>query len=173
MGIADRITLTLYTFFMAILSVVLVLFSLGVFPHSGVVEFLRAVEGNWISAVGGIIVLLVSLRLLLSGLGVSASSSLLLSESEKGKVHVGKTALENYIAVLSQEIYGIHNVKVIVKFVEKGIEVRINTSIEPGINIPATSKEIENNVKESIKKVAGIDVCSVELFYKQIKAKEA
>lgn len=173
MGIADRITLTLYTFFMALLSVVVILFSLGVFPHDTVHEFIQTIEGSWVFAVGGVLILLVSLRLLISGLGIASSSSLLLSESEKGKVHVGKTALENYIAVLAQEIYGIHNVKVIVKFVEKGIDVRINTSIEPGINIPSTSKEIEANVKESIKKVAGVDVCNVELFYKQIKGKEA
>lgn len=173
MGIADRITLTLYTFFMAILSVVVILFSLGVFPHDAVHEFIQTIEGNWIFAVGGVLVLLVSLRLLISGLGITASSSLMLSETDKGKVHVGKNALENYIAVLSEEIYGIHNVKVIVKFVEKGIDIRINTSIEPGINIPATSKEIEANVKESIKKVAGIDVVNVEIYFKQIRAKES
>ena len=173
MGIADRITLTLYTFFMAILSIIIVLFSLGVFPHDAVHEFITSIEGNWIFAVSGVLILLVSLRLLISGLGLTQASALMLSESEKGKVHVGKAALENYIEVLAQEIYGIHNVKVIVKFVEKGIEVRINTSIEPGINIPATSKEIEANIKESVKKVASIDVCNVEIFYKQIKAKEA
>ncbi|MDO4179249.1 MAG: alkaline shock response membrane anchor protein AmaP [Phascolarctobacterium sp.] len=172
MGIADRITLTLYTFFMAIFSVIVILFSLGVFPHETVHTFIQGIEGDWVFAIGGVIILLVSLRLLISGLGLTASSSLLLSESDKGKVHVGKAALENYIVVLAQEIYGIHNVKVIVKFVEKGIDVRINTSIEPGINIPATSKEIEANVKESIKKVAGIDVVNVEIYFKQIQAKE-
>ena len=69
-------------------------------------------------------------------------------------------------------IYGIHNVKVIVKLEDEGIIVRINASIEPGINIPESSDEIRTNVKESIKKVTGIDVKEMELFVKQIKAKE-
>ena len=50
--------------------------------------------------------------------------------------------------------------------------MRINASIEPGINIPETSGEIKNNVRETIKKVTGIEVKEIELFFKQIKAKE-
>ncbi|EJX01743.1 hypothetical protein EVA_10150 [gut metagenome] len=85
---------------------------------------------------------------------------------------MGKGALEDYIVSLSQEIYGIHHVKVIVKLEDEAINVRINASIEPGINIPETSEEIRANVRESIKKVTGIEVKDIELFIKQIKTKE-
>ncbi len=172
MGIADRIILTLYTILMAIASVLTILCSLGVFSQSGMVVFINHIPGNWIYAVGGVIMLLVSLRLLITGLGLTGMSSLKLSETNKGKVLVGKSALEDYIAVLSQEIYGIHHVKVIVKLEDDGINVRINSSIEPGINIPETSDEIKTNVRDSIKKVTGIEVKDIELFFKQIKAKE-
>ena len=153
MGIADRIILTLYTILMAIASVLTVLCSLGVFSESRMKLFISHISGNWVFAVGGVIMLLVSVRLLITGLGLTGVSSLKLSDTNKGKVLVGKGALEDYIAVLAQEIYGIHNVKVIVKLEEECINVRINSSIEPGINIPETSEDIE-------------------LFFKQIKAKE-
>ena len=172
MGIADRIILTLYTILMTVASVLTLLCSLGVFSDTGMVAFISHIPGNWVYAVGGVIMLLVSLRLLVTGLGLTGMSTLKLSETEKGKVLVGKGALEDYIAVLAQEIYGIHNVKVIVKLEDEGINVRINASIEPGINIPESSEEIRTNVKESIKKVTGIDVKEMELFVKQIKAKE-
>ncbi len=172
MGIADRIILTLYTFLMAVVSVLAVLCSLGFFSRDGMIALVDQIPGSWIYAVGGVIMLLVSLRLLVTGLGLTGMSSLKLSENEKGKVSVGKGALEDYIAALSQEIYGVHNVKVIVKLDYDGISVRINASIEPGINIPETSEDIRVNVKESIKKVTGIEVKEMELFFKQIKAKE-
>lgn len=172
MGIADRIILTLYTILMAIASVLTILCSLGVFSQSGMAAFINHIPGSWLYAVGGVVMLLVSLRLLITGLGLTGMSSLKLSETNKGKVLVGKSALEDYIAVLSQEIYGIHNVKVIVKLEDDGINVRINSSIEPGINIPETSDEIKTNVLDSIKKVTGIEVKDIELFIKQIKAKE-
>ncbi len=172
MGIPDRIILTLYTFLMAVVSVLVTLCSLDILPKSVISNFIASIPGNWTYAVGGVIMLLVSIRLLIAGIGVTSSNSLQLSEGPNGKIHIGKTALEDYVANLSQEIYGIYNVKVIAKLEDEGVNVRINASIEPGINIPETTGEIKANVKESIKKVTGMDVKEIELYYKQIKAKE-
>ncbi len=172
MGIPDRIILTLYTILMAVVSVFMILCSLDVFPEEAISNFMAGVPGNWIYAVGGVITLLVSVRLLIAGIGVSGENSLKLSDGPNGKVQVGKSALEGYIASLAQEVYGIHNVKVIVKLEEAAINVRINASIEPGINIPETTSEVKTNVKDTIKKVTGVDVKEIELFYKQINAKK-
>lgn len=172
MGIPDRIILTLYTFLMAVVSVFMILCSLDVFPQTAIIRFISSIPGSWLYAVGGVIMLLVSIRLLVAGIGVTGGTSLKLSDGPNGKVHIGKSALEDYIADLAQEIYGIYHVKVIVKLDDDGISVRINSSIEPGINIPETTGEIKANVRESIKKVTGIEVKDIELFYKQIKAKE-
>ena len=172
MGIPDRIILTLYTFLMAVVAVLVTLCSLDVFPQRAITEFIDSISGNWIYAIGGVIMLLVSVRLLIAGLGISSGHSLELSDGPSGKIHIGKRALEDYIAVLSQEIYGIYNVKVIAKLEDESINVRINASIEPGINIPETTGEVKNNVKESIKKMTGIEVGDIEVYFKQIKAKE-
>ncbi|MBR5582457.1 MAG: alkaline shock response membrane anchor protein AmaP [Phascolarctobacterium sp.] len=172
MGIPDRIILTLYTFLMAVVAVLVTLCSLDVFPQRAITEFIASISGNWIYAIGGVIMLLVSVRLLIAGLGISSGHSLELSDGPSGKIHIGKRALEDYIAVLSQEIYGIYNVKVIAKLEDESINVRINASIEPGINIPETTGEVKNNVKESIKKMTGIEVGDIEVYFKQIKAKE-
>ena len=172
MGIPDRIILTLYTFLMAVVAVLVTLCSLDVFPQRAITEFIASISGNWIYAIGGVIMLLVSVRLLIAGLGISSGHSLELSDGPSGKIHIGKRALEDYIAVLSQEIYGIYNVKVIAKLEDECINVRINASIEPGINIPETTGEVKNNVKESIKKMTGIEVGDIEVYFKQIKAKE-
>ena len=172
MGIPDRIILTLYTFLMAVVAVLVTLCSLDVFPQRAITEFIASISGNWIYAIGGVIMLLVSVRLLIASLGISSGHSLELSDGPSGKIHIGKRALEDYIAVLSQEIYGIYNVKVIAKLEDESINVRINASIEPGINIPETTGEVKNNVKESIKKMTGIEVGDIEVYFKQIKAKE-
>lgn len=173
MGIPDRIILTLYTILMAVVAILVTLCSLDVFPQRIITEFIGSIIGSWVYAVGGVIMLLVSLRLLVTGLGIfSSGNSMELSDSASGKVHIGKRALEDYIAVLSQEIYGIYNVKVIAKLEDESINVRINASIEPGINIPETTGEVKANVKESIRKMTGIEVKEIEVYFKQIKAKE-
>lgn len=172
MGIPDRIILTLYTVLMAVVSVLVTLCSLNVFPHRVITHFIESIPGNWIYAVGGVIIFLVSLRLLVAGIGCTGSNSLMLTENKTGNIHIGKGALEDYIARLAEEIYGIYNVKAMVKLEEEVITVRINASIETGINIPEVSAEVKENIRDSVKKVTGIEVKEIEMFFKQIKAKE-
>ena len=109
MGIPDRIILTLYTFLMAVVAVLVTLCSLDVFPQRMITEFIGSIPGNWIYAIGGVIMLLVSVRLLIAGLGISSGHSMELSDGPSGKIHIGKRALEDYIAVLSQDLTTIMN----------------------------------------------------------------
>ena len=111
MGIPDRIILTLYTFLMAVVAVLVVLCSLGIISQAAINQFLATIPGNWEYAVGGIIILLVSLRLLIAGIGATGISSLILKTSDAGKIFVGKNAIEDYISEIAQEVYGVYNVK--------------------------------------------------------------
>ena len=169
MGITDRIILTLYTFLMAVVALLLVLGSLGVIPHQAILNFIATIPGSWEYAVGGVILLVVSIRLLLAGIGVFGVNTLTLSTAEEGKTLVSKRALEDYIADIAQEVYGIYNVKVIVKMEDDVINARINASLEPGVNVYEVTSEVKTNIKETIKKVIGKDVKEIEVFFKQIK----
>ena len=47
MGIPDRIILTLYTFLMAVVAVLVVLCSLGVIGQTAITAFFATIPGNW------------------------------------------------------------------------------------------------------------------------------
>ncbi|MFQ9934779.1 MAG: hypothetical protein ACLRXQ_00525 [Phascolarctobacterium faecium] len=47
MGIPDRIILTLYTFLMAVVTVLVVLCSLGVIGQTAITAFFATIPGNW------------------------------------------------------------------------------------------------------------------------------
>ena len=168
MGIPDRIILTLYTFLMAVVAVLVVLCSLGVIGQTAITAFFATIPGNWEYAVGGIIILLVSIRLLIAGIGATGMTSLTISSADSGKVSVGKSAIEDYVAEIAKEVYGVYGVKVEAKMGEEHISIRINASIEPGINIPETTDEIKYNVRDTIKKVLGMEIKDIDLFFKQI-----
>lgn len=172
MTIVDRIILTLYTVFMAVVSAVTVLCSLDFIPHRYIAALIAGIPGNTVYCVGGLIILLLSVRLLIANFATSSAASLQLSDSATGKVALGKSAIEDYASALAQEIYGVFNVKTIAELGESGIFIRINASIEPGIVIPATSQEVKDNVREGLKKATGVEVTNVEIFFKQIKAQE-
>ena len=174
MSIPDRVILTLYTIVMAALAVVLILTTFGILPVDFFMSEIAALPGNWEFAVGGAVIFLISVRLLLAGIGVLGDdNTLTLADVESGKTVVTKRALEEYIADIAQEVYGIYGVKVAVTMEDKTtIDARINASLEPGVNVFEITEEVKDNVKETIKKVVGLEVKTIELNFKKIKSND-
>ena len=106
MSIPDRIILTLYTMLMAVVAVFLVLFSLGVISTISISTFAATVPGRWEYAVGGVVLLLVSLRLLIAGLGGTGGSNLSIG-NEKYRINKGFL----YIAITHSVILPLKKVK--------------------------------------------------------------
>lgn len=171
MGIADRILLTLYTIVMAVFAVALILATFGLIPAQFFMQVFSALPGNWEFAAGGAVLFVLSVRLLLAGIGISGdSNTLTLADVDSGKTIVSKRALEDYIGDIAQEVYGIYGVKVVVETEDKTtINARIHASLEPGVNVFEITEEVKDNVKETIKKVVGLEVKNIELYFKKIK----
>ena len=171
MGIPDRVILTLYTFLMAVFAVTMILITMGIMPPDFFMRVITALPGNWEFALGGAAVFIVSVRLLLAGIGVlGESSTLTLADADNGKTVVSKRALEDYIADIAQEVYGIYGVKVVVETEDKTtINARIHASLEPGVNVFETTEEVKDNIRETMKKVVGLEVKDIELYFKKIK----
>ena len=172
MGIPDRVILTLYTIVMAAFAVVLILITFGILPTDFFISEISALPGNWEFALGGAVIFLISVRLLLAGIGVlDGNNTLTLADVDTGKTVVSKRALEEYIADIAQEVYSIYGVKVAVSMEDKTtIDARINASLEPGVNVFEITEEVKDNVKETIKKVVGLEVKNIELNFKKIKS---
>ena len=148
MSIIDRIILTLYTCSLGVAAVLIMIVSLNLVPLDEFVAFASRIPGRWEYTVGGAVLFMMSLRLLVAGWSRGSSSS------------------------FTNDVYGVHGAKAKVKMNGQQIEVRINASIEPGINIPDTTEEVRRTVKKNILTVIGVEVSDVELYFKHIKAKE-
>ena len=166
MSIIDRIILTLYTCSLGVAAVLIMIVSLNLVPLAS------RIPGRWEYTVGGAVLFMMSLRLLVAGWSRGSSSSLTIDTEHEGQIHVSQRAMEDYIASFTNDVYGVHGAKAKVKMNGQQIEVRINASIEPGINIPDTTEEVRRTVKKNILTVIGVEVSDVELYFKHIKAKE-
>ena len=153
MGITDRVILTLYTIVMAAIAVVLILITFGILPVDYFISEIAVLPGNWEYAAGGAVILLISVRLLMAGIGLLGDDSTLT------------------LADIAQEVYGIYGVKVAVTMEDKDtIDARIKASLEPGVNVFEITEEVKDNVKETIKKVVGLEVKNIEMKFKKIKS---
>jgi len=158
---------------MAVVAVVLIIMSIGIISPDTLADFATMIPGSWEFAVGGIILLLVSIRLLIAGLGGIGSNTLTLGSEKDGKIHVSQSAMEDYVAEFTNDVFGVHNAKAVVKMVDNMLNVRINAAIEPGINIPDTTDEIKRTVKKNIMSVIAVEVKDVEVYFKHIKKAKA
>lgn len=172
MGIPDRIILTLYTVLMAVVAVFVVLFALQIISPTTVYAFAATIPGRWEYAVGGVVLLLVSLRLLVTGLGGTGVSTLSLGDDKEGRILVSKNAVEDYVSELTNDIYGVHNAKAVAKMVDNALNLRVNASIEPAINIPDTTDEMKQVIRKNVLATLGVEVKDVEVFFKHIQAKK-
>ena len=159
MGIPDRIILTLYTVLMAVVAVFIVLFALQIISPTTVYAFAATIPGRWEYAVGGVVLLLVSLRLLVT-------------DDKEGRILVSKNAVEDYVSELTNDIYGVHNAKAVAKMVDNALNFRVNASIEPAINIPDTTDEMKQVIRKNVLATLGVEVKDVEVFFKHIQAKK-
>ena len=116
--------------------------------------------------------MLVSLRLLVTGLGGTGVSTLSLGDDKEGKIHVSKNAVEDYVSELANDIYGVHNAKASAKMIDNALNLRINSSIEPAINIPDTTDEMKQVIRKSVMSTLGVEVKDIEVFFKHIQAKK-
>lgn len=46
--------------------------------------------------------------LLIAGIGATGMTSLTISSADSGKVSVGKSAIEDYVAEIAKEVYGVY-----------------------------------------------------------------
>ncbi len=173
MSIFDRIILTLYTISMAAAAVLLIIVSANVIPLANIIRFATMVPGRWEYTIGGVVLLLVSLRLLFASWSRGGSNDLSIENEKEGTIHVSQGAMEDYIAGFTNDVYGVFGAKVRVKMLKDNqLSVRINASIEPGINIPDTTDDVKRTVKKNVMNVIGVEVADIEVFFKHIKAKE-
>lgn len=119
-----------------------------------------------------IIILIIGLKNLFSGVMSSNNNKINLSKTNEGDVEISKTTLQEYVADLIKDIYGIHSTEVKVKVVKDKIMVKVDTSVEPDVNFNEVAEKVNRITKEAIITILGSDNVEVKTNFKQIKTKK-
>lgn len=172
MRIADRIILAFYTLMMAAVSVLLVVFVIGLFPLELVTEYLRLVPGSWEFAVGGILFFIVSIKLLIAGVSRGGPKEITVHIGDDGVVRVSLAAVEKFISKTASQVRGVHNVKVKVFTNGDLLKVQIVAGVLPEANIPDISKLVQSRVKDGVKETVGREVSEVQILFTTISYEE-
>ena len=167
MHILDRIILAFYTILLAAASVLTICFSVGLLPVDLALEQLRLMAGRWEVVAGAGILFLVSVRLLLAGLG-GEPKELTLSVNEGGQVRISMAAVRKFVEKSGSQVKGVHNVKARVLAKGDNLKIELTAGVLPEMNVPITSKNLQEKIKNSVKETIGRDVADVHITFNTI-----
>jgi uncharacterized alkaline shock family protein YloU len=164
MGPFDRLLLAIYTITIAVVTVLGLLLLIGlVAPDPLVAIITRDVA----FAVLGVF-LLVSLRLLWTTGQKKPERQAVVEDNALGQVKIALTAIETLITKVVAPIPGIREVRPKVVSDRGIIAIEITATVTPDINIPETSKTIQQTVQDSIRDVTGINVEKIKILVESI-----
>lgn len=95
MNLLDRIMLTIYALFLTVVSVIIILFATGIISLQFFSISILMSYGRWETGVVGVVLLLLSLRFLLSGLKTRQLPDTTIANGELGKVSITLNAVES------------------------------------------------------------------------------
>ncbi len=168
MRIADRILLTLYTIVMAAVSVLIVCFVAGMFPVAAIADYLHMIPGRWEFAVIGVLIFILSIRLLVAGVTRVGPKDIVVHIGDEGVVRVSMAAVEKFVEKTAAQVRGVHNVKTWVNASGDMLKVKITAGVLPEANIPEISKIVQDKIKTSVKETVGREVSEVEIIFNTI-----
>ncbi len=171
MGVFDRIILTVYTFSLTFISVVIIAMSLG---YGAPIDYLQTnlqrANGRWVIGLLGAAFFFVSIRLLYYAFRRRHPSQTVIHDTAMGEIRVSLDAVGNLLRRIGQQSVGVREVKPRVFNDEGGIAVELNLWVSPDVSVPEISDEIQNKVKKYVREVVGVDVTEISIFVEDISA---
>ena len=172
MSLFDRLLLALYTLILTVIIALSAVETAGLYPVHVFYQNLPITKAQIFGAVG--VLLLAGIRLFWISIRSSEATPrsggrhVILKEGALGQVKVSVQAIENLVIKVASQMDGVKDVKPRIFSSEKGVGVKIQASVSPDLNIPETTEQMQNLVKEKVLAVTGVTIASVEINVESI-----
>ena len=173
MGIFDRIILVLYALSIAVMSAIVVLWSVGAFAVEMVDNvFMTYINGRWETAAVGIVFVLLSLRLFVAAFGSrgARTGNTIVVSRPMGNINVSVAAIEGLVVRTAGHVQGVREIKARVIQAGQGMSIKLRAAVIPETDIPVASEEIQRLISEQIKQTLGMEVVNVEIAIDNISS---
>lgn len=171
MGILDSVILTIYTLAMMVLSLLMVLGAVvpdWIKPAEWLTTAMSTTRGLVSVGLIGFIFFASSVRLITLAFRRQGGGQPVVHETAMGEVRISLEAVENLIRKVARSTKGVREVKAVVRHDKEDLSVSLRCTISPEVSIPEVSEEIQNNVRQYVKRVVGVDLAEVQLEVENI-----
>lgn len=171
MNIFDRIIFTVFTIFLVLISIVVIILPFNIIQNNiidEIVIFINSLEGKYWILLIGLAVLLMSLRLLFSGVKRNKKSKYIIKYTSLGELKISTQTIEGLTYSVTNSFNEIKDVKANVEIIDDELIILINVRVSPNVNIPEIIFKIQEKVKEHVQNCSGIKVREVKFKISEI-----
>ncbi|MBO8168197.1 MAG: alkaline shock response membrane anchor protein AmaP [Thermoanaerobacteraceae bacterium] len=169
MKLFERVLLAVYALVLVALSLLALIMAAG---WTTPIDYMQYAFNNtntrWIIGVVSALLLLIGLNLFFSNFHRKSVLPSVVHHTRLGEVRVSLTALENLVHRASRQVSGVKEIKPRIRPSEEGIIVLIQAVLLPDQNIPETSQQLQQQVKDYLQQAAGLDVVEVKVMVQNV-----
>ncbi|MDK2823255.1 MAG: hypothetical protein PWQ67_1507 [Clostridia bacterium] len=162
---SERIFRILFALLLFTISTLAVGLALGwTTPLTYLDSLLTSVNERWVLGILGLLGILVGITVLRNTFKNRTPTQTEVVVTSLGKIKITINALEHMAGKVAKQVQGVKESKPVIKCTPNGIAIFMQVNLAPEMNIPETTTQIQNKVKEYFSKVAGIDVEEVRIL---------
>lgn len=176
MDIIDRIILTICSICLVLLSICLIIFpfdQLNLLSIYDINMVLKAVQGNYIVSILGLVFLFASIKLLILGLvgyRDKSRTTYLIQRTEYGEINISSETIVGLVESVSNKFTGVKHIKTRVDILESQLYISLKGEVSPEINITETTKELQAKVKDHVESCTGVSVNDIKVVISNVTA---
>lgn len=176
MRIIEKIALIIFSYLILILSIIMCLLIFGWINEGLVGDFIVNIKSNptlsAVTLIVSVIMILLAIKCIFfdsTGKEIAKQREGILLENNDGKLLISKETIENLIASVAKGFDGAENVnsKVYVDK-ENNLSVYVTLFVHPDAVIKDLSNNLQNKIKEAVKKTSDLDVKEVNIKVRNI-----
>lgn len=174
--IIDRLILTMLSLCLAVFSVILVLFpfeGIDFLSVDNIYSILNFMKGEYLYSAIGLILLAISVRILIIGITWDREKSrvmYIVQRTDYGEINISSDTIIGLVQSVSNNFTGVSNIKTKVDIIEGQLFIDLIGEVSPEINIPDSTRELQNKVKEHVESCTGVNVNEIKVMIKNVIA---
>lgn len=167
MNLMDRILLVVYTVCSAAIAILLFLIpfnDINFILTRNVIYYLEMLKNNYILSIIGFAFLLISLRFLALALKRNVlKESYLVKNTDYGEVKISSHTITGLVENVANKFSGIDDIESKVRIEDGSLFIYVKGSVQPEINIPEISTELQNKIKNNVEKCTGTNINDIQI----------
>jgi len=165
-----KFELFLFSLLLLGIGILLLGFALGwMLPLDQLIATLRQAQGKWLIGLAGAVLVFLGLISFFDNLkSAPTTTEGVTQELKLGRVITTVQALESVVHKAVRQVRGVREVKPVIRVDAAGLVIILNLVLAPEVKISEIAEQIQENVKNQINQIVGIEVLEVRIRVENI-----